>query len=148
MEQPDHPTLERLETQIRWYDEKSIENQRKFKLMKGLQLLAAATVPVVAVVDLHAAYAAALGAAIVVLEGFLQLNQYQQNWAAYRSTCETLRHEKYLYLAGAGPYANAENPLAFLAERIEGLISQEHAKWVSTRSESSGDSSSGVTQTG
>ncbi len=65
-----------------------------------------------------------------------QLNQYQQNWIAYRSTCEALKHEKYLYLAEAGPYGNAENRekrIAVLADRIEGLISQEHAKWVSAQ---------------
>lgn len=130
------PTLERLEDQIRWYDEKSGDNQRRFKVLKGLQLLAAATIPVVATVGLHAAIPAALGAAVVVLEGFLQLNQYQQNWISYRSTCEALKHEKFLFLGRAGPYAGADDGRALLADRIEGLISQEHAKWVSAREES------------
>jgi hypothetical protein len=130
------PTLERLEDQIAWYDGKSRENQRRFKTLKAAQLLAAATIPAVATFDLHAAVAAALGAAIVVLEGFQQLNQYQQNWSAYRSTCEALKHEKYLFLANAGPYAGTTDERAILADRIEGLISQEHAKWVSAREES------------
>jgi hypothetical protein len=134
---PDDVTLERLEDQIRCYDRKSADNQRRFKALKALQLLTAAAIPVVATLDLHAAVAAALGALIVVIEGFVQLNQYQQNWTSYRSTCEALKHEKYLFLAQAGPYAGAANggrPL--LADRIEGLISQEHAKWVSAREES------------
>ena len=62
-----------------------------------------------------------------------QLNQYQQNWITYRSTCEALKHEKYLYMAKAGPYAAASDSHALLAERIESLISQEHAKWVSAQ---------------
>jgi hypothetical protein len=90
---------------------------------------------VIATVGAHAGILAALGSAVVVLEGVLQLNQYQQNWISYRATCEALRHEKYLFLAGAGPYAVTANGRALLAERIEGLISQEHAKWVSTREE-------------
>jgi len=49
----------------------------------------------------------------------------------YRSTCEYLKHGKYLFLASAGPYRNAENPATLLAERIETLVSQEHAKWIS-----------------
>jgi Protein of unknown function (DUF4231) len=130
-----HPTLERLDDQIRWYDEKSAQNQRRFKLLKGFQLLAAAAIPVVATVDVTAAVAAALGAGVVVVEGFLQLNQYQQNWISYRSTCEALKHEKYLFLGGAGPYAGATHGLTLLADRIEGLVSQEHAKWASTREE-------------
>jgi hypothetical protein len=129
------PTLERLEDQIGWYDRKSVENQRLFKLLKAVQLVAAAAVPVVAILEVHAAVLAGLGAAVVVVEGFLQLGQYQQNWAAYRSTCESLKHEKYLFLGEAGPYAGAASPRALLADRIEGLISQEHAKWVSAREE-------------
>jgi hypothetical protein len=44
-----------------------------------------------------------------------------------------LKHEKYLYLANAGPYAAATTPRALLAERIESLVSQEHAKWASVQ---------------
>jgi hypothetical protein len=79
---------------------------------------------------------AILGLMVLIIETVQQINQDQQNWIAYRSTCEALKHEKYLYLAGAGPYTNAENAqkrLALLADRIEGLISQEHAKWVSAQ---------------
>jgi len=72
------------------------------------------------------------GVLIAVLEGMLHL-QYQQNWIAYRSTCESLKHEKYVYLGKASPYASAVDPHALLAERIESLVSQEHAKWASVR---------------
>ena len=68
---------------------------------------------------------------IVVLEGLQQLMQYQQNWINYRSTCERLKHEQYLYLAAAGPYAALADPGTLLAERIESLVSQEHAAWAS-----------------
>jgi hypothetical protein len=44
---------------------------------------------------------AGLGVLITVLEGLLHLNQYQQNWINYRSTCEALKHEKYIYLGKA-----------------------------------------------
>jgi hypothetical protein len=71
----------------------------------------------------------ALGVLITLFEGLLHLNQYQQNWASYRSTCEALKHEKFLYLGCAGPYATASDPHAILAERIESLSSLENAKW-------------------
>jgi Protein of unknown function (DUF4231) len=129
------PVLERLEDQIAWYSRKSAENQRRFKVLKGIQLATAAAIPVVATLDAHAAILAGLGAGVVVIEGFMQLNQYQQNWASYRSTAEALKHEKHLFLGEAGPYRNAKSPKPLLADRIEGLISQEHAKWVSTREE-------------
>jgi hypothetical protein len=36
-------------------------------------------------------------------------------------------------LANAGPYANLEKPRALLAERVESLVSQEHAKWATVQ---------------
>jgi hypothetical protein len=72
---------------------------------------------------------AGLGVLITILEGFLHLNQYQQLWGTYRGTCEALKHEKYVYLARAGPYAAAADAHALLAERVESLVSQEHAQW-------------------
>ena len=74
---------------------------------------------------------------IVVLEGLQQLEQYQQNWTTYRATCEQLKHEQFLFMAGAGPYGPAPNPEALLAERVESLVSQEHAAWVAQRDEAS-----------
>ena len=124
------PTLERLEDQIGWYDRKSNNTQRTFKRMKVTEILAAALVPLFAGFKLSW-LAGGSGALIAVLEGLQQLNQYHFNWITYRSTCESLKHEKYLYLGKAGPYGAAAEPHTLLAERIESLVSQEHAKWAS-----------------
>ena len=129
------PTLQRLDDQIDWYDRKSAKSQRWFKCLKIVTMAAAVFIPVLSAADWGRPYAGALGIVIVLAEGLQQLNQFQANWIAYRSTCESLKHEKYLYLAPAGPYASAQNPLPLLAERIEGLVSQEHAKWVSAQQE-------------
>jgi hypothetical protein len=128
-------TWDRLEDQIGWYDRKSIRAQRDYKRLKVLQLVAAAVVPVVAAADATAWITAAVGGVVLVLEGVQQLGQYQQTWINYRSTCEALKHEKYLFLARAGSYAGSPDPTRLLAEQIEGLVSQEHAKWVSGREE-------------
>ena len=134
---PSPPAWERLETQIAWYDKKSNQNQRWFKRLKVLQIVTAAAIPVAAAAGVDAGVIGGGGALIVVLEGLQQLQQYQQNWTTYRSTCERLKHDKYLYLAHAGPYTKAPRPEALLAERVEGLVSQEHAAWVSQQQEAS-----------
>lgn len=128
-----NPTLQRLEDQITWYDRRSSECQRRFKWLKALEMAAAAAIPVVAAFGVPVYVAGILGAVVVVTEGLLHVNQYHQNWITYRSTAEALKHEKYLFLARADVYAGAGKPLRLLAERIEGLISQEHARWVSSR---------------
>lgn len=129
-------TWERLQEQICWYDAKSQHSQAWFKRLKVSQIVLAAAIPVMAgISDSPAWLIGGAGALIVVLEGLQQLMQYQQNWTAYRSTCERLKHEQYLYLAAAGPYAGLPEPAPLLAERVEGLVSQEHAAWASQQEE-------------
>ncbi|MGD0568565.1 MAG: DUF4231 domain-containing protein [Candidatus Sulfotelmatobacter sp.] len=131
------PIMERLEDQIAWYDRKSMTNQRYFKRIKMVEIASAAVIPFLATFNLPRVLwlTGGLGVLITVLEGMLHLNQYQQNWIAYRSTCESLKHEKYVYLGKAAPYSGTANPHALLAERIESLVSQEHAKWASVQQE-------------
>jgi len=125
------PTLERLEDQIGWYGRKSGYNRRMYKWMKGVEIIAAALVPLSSGLRFPAALTGSLGVLIAVLEGLLQLNQYHQNGINYRSTCEALKHEKYLYLAAAGAYATEDRAHAHakLAERVESLVSQENSQW-------------------
>jgi hypothetical protein len=130
-----HPAWRRLVDQLEWYDRKSRTAQRAFKRVKLLQLVVGAAIPVVAVVHAPAVVTATLGSAVVVLEAVQQLYQWQTNWVQYRSTAEALKHEKFLFLSGAGPYT-ATDRLRVLAERLEGLISQEHARWTQTREHS------------
>jgi hypothetical protein len=126
-------TLDHLQDQIEWYDRKSGSNQKSFKYLKVGTISAAALIPVIAKVSGMSSVTAGLGVLIVILEGLQQLNQYHANWIAYRSTCEGLKHEKFLYLARADIYATASDPHGLLAERIEASVSQEHAKWASSQ---------------
>ena len=133
VDSPESPALARVQDQIGWYDRKSRYNQRWFKALKTAQIVAAAAIPVAATGSVPDWIVGAAGALIVVLESLQQLQQYQQNWITYRATCERLKHEKFLYLSGAGSYATARDPDALLAERVEGLVSQEHAAWAAHR---------------
>jgi len=129
------PAWDRVQEQIAWYDAKSQLNQSWFKRLKICQIVTAAAIPVAAGVSAPVLLVGGGGALIVVLEGLQQLQQYQQNWTTYRATCERLKHEQFLFMSKAGPYAVAPIPEALLAERVEGLVSQEHAAWVSQRQE-------------
>jgi hypothetical protein len=136
-------TMARLDDQIAWYDNRSNRNQQFYKIMKITVIATAALIPLLS--GLQIPYFAPmgvptwvlgiLGALIAIVEGIQQLNQYHANWTSYRSTCEALKHEKFLYLAKAGPYAVATDPRVLLAERVEALVSQEHAKWASSQEE-------------
>jgi Protein of unknown function (DUF4231) len=138
---PDDVTMGRLDERIDWYDRRSGSNQRSYKILKIVVIVLAALIPLLSGVPLPFLptmgvptwILGAMGAAIAVIEGVQALNQYYGNWISYRSTCEALKHEKYLYLGEAGPYATAVGAHALLAERVESLVSQENAKWASAQ---------------
>ena len=69
-----------------------------------------------------------LGALVAIIASLLSLNQFQENWIEYRTTCESLKHEKYLFLTNAEPY-NEEDPFGLFVQRIESLISKENSAW-------------------
>lgn len=129
-----HPTWKRLIDQLNWYDNKSINCQKWYKIWKYAQLIIAAFIPVINIAS-DSCYTkwivSICGASIAVIEGIQHLNQFSTLWITYRSTAEMLKHEKYLFLSGAGQYRNldAEQKLLLLAERVEEHVSAEHANW-------------------
>ena len=129
-----HPAWLRLVDQLDWYDRKSQLNQRTYKRLKLIQLVLAILIPLASLVpDPVARYGQAIaGAAIALIEGLQQMNQYATLWVSYRATAERLKHEMFLFLSAAGPYRGLEEQarLVQLAERVEEHVSSEHANWI------------------
>lgn len=129
-----HPAWIRLNSQLRWYDDKSVSSQRWYKGLKVLQIVLAVGIPVVTHLEVVNTkwLVSFAGALIAVLEGIQQMNQYSTLWVTYRSTAERLKHEKFLFLATAGSYRDMDiaSMLVLLAERVEEHVSTEHANWV------------------
>ncbi len=129
-----HPAWQRLEEQLRWYGNKSRQNQKWYKALQITQTVLAAMIPVAALAGgLWGQWIAALfGASIAVTGAVQQLFQFNANWINYRSPAEHLKHEKYLFLSRAGPYRDlpSQEALPVLAERVEEHVSVEHARWV------------------
>ncbi|HVW78096.1 MAG TPA: DUF4231 domain-containing protein [Alloacidobacterium sp.] len=147
---PGTVAYQRIEDQIAWYGSKSRAMRKALKRIKVTEILAAAFIPFLGSLPFAwlkphlVLITGALGVLITILEGILHLNQYQENWTNYRSTAEALKHEKFLYLSHAGPYAGAAAPDAMLAERVESLVSQEHAQWGAIQQQSAKDQNQGA----
>ena len=129
--QESNPTVDRLENQISWYDKRSNSSQICFKILKIIEIVLAALIPFASGLKWPAFSIGLFGVSIVIIEGLQSIFQFHCNWISYRSTCENLKHEKYLFLAAAGPYKEATDANVLLAERVETLVSHEHAKWIS-----------------
>ena len=127
------PTLTRLEDQLGYYERTASRSQKSFRVVKVLQLIVAAAVPVAATAGAGAVVTAMIGGLILVLEGIQALFGWQQNWINYRNTAEALKSEQHLYQAHAGPYARTPSAARLLAERIEALLSSERSGWVSAQ---------------
>ena len=125
---------QRLDDQIDWYDKRSTASQRRYKGLRILEIVVAATIPLLAGFSTDAVPALKIaagvaGVIVAVVSGLLALNQYQENWIEYRTTCEFLRHHKYRFLTGAEPYSNQGHAFGHLVNNIEDLISKENTNW-------------------
>ena len=70
------------------------------------------------------------GVCIAVITATLGLSQFQENWIEYRTTCESLRKERYMFLTKTEPYNGDEaGAFAFLVQRVETLVSKENTNW-------------------
>jgi len=122
----------RLDDQISWYSKKSQFNQKWFKRLKILEIASAAIIPFLAGlgpdIPHYQIVIGALGVIIAVSAGISSVYKFHENWIEYRTTAETLKHEKYLYLAKCPPY-EMNDSFEKLVQRAESIISKENTQW-------------------
>jgi len=74
---------------------------------------------------------AILGFTIVFIAGILTLYRFQENRTSYRTTCETLKHEKFLFITNSKQY-DEKDAFSLFVQRIEGHISKEYSTWITS----------------
>lgn len=131
---------ERLEDQIKWYNQKSSSNQNRFKKCKWAEMalggIIAVLTPAITNCELIKYIIAASSAGIVILVALHGLHNFHENWIEYRKTSELLKNEKYTYLNKAGVYKELSDDERFilLVERCESIISHENINWANMNS--------------
>jgi hypothetical protein len=123
----------RLEDQIKWYDKKSIFNQSLFKILKIVEIVISASIPLIIIFKdlcpfIINSVIALIGVSIVIIASISSLYKFQENWVEYRTTCEILKHHKYLFLTKTEPYNN-DDSLNLLVNNVETLVSKENSIW-------------------
>jgi len=125
----------RVPDQIKWYDKKSSRNKKWFLSFKVSEIILALFIP------FFSGYIqqnenslkitiGILGVIVAAIAGLITLIKFQENWIEYRTVAESLKLEKFLFLAKAGPYKDVENAYPLFVERFESLISTSTKKWV------------------
>ena len=94
---------QRLDDQINWYDKKSAFNQTAYKRLRLIEIIAAASIPLLAGYSQKSGYGeyvgmtiGVIGLIVAVLAGIVSLYRFQENWNEYRASAESLKQEKYL----------------------------------------------------
>lgn len=124
----------RVDEQINWYSTMSKRNQRMYKLIKTIEIIFAALIPfLVSFVSSGFSYikiiVGVLGISITIISGILALYRFQENWIEFRTTAESLKREKFLFLARVNIY-NSDNSLPLFVQRVEDLMSKENTRWL------------------
>lgn len=123
----------RLEDQIEWYEKKSMWNKNLLLLLRVVEIVCAAMIPLLSGYLNYPTLCIAiiigvLGVIIAISAGTIALFQFQEHWIEYRSTAECLKIEKFLFLTQVEPY-DEDNSLEILVNRTETLIAHQNTNW-------------------
>ena len=118
----------RLEDQIQWYSRKSSFYKKMFYIIRATEIIIAGLIPALFHWSFIKGAIPLLSSIVAVLASLVALFRFHENWIAYRTTSESLKHEKYLYLTKVSPY-NQENSFEVLIHTVESIISKENTLW-------------------
>lgn len=140
----------RLDAQQSYHSAKAGDLQSKYVRFSRTQIILAALIPVVAILDpteheYLQLLTGIIGATIAIIGGFMSLGNYQQNWISYRTTSEALKAEKFTFLTRCGEYsdgaiviasdvtdkdeAKAHILLCRLQSNVEKIIANQNDQW-------------------
>src|SRR5215217_7652892 len=119
-----------LKGQRSWYSERASTYKQRTQVLALLVIGAGAVTSFVQVFSPRPwvpVITAALGAAVVLMEGWQRISRYGETWTAYRTASERMKREQRLYVNGAGAYRNMDEDEAYLrfVKAIEAIIAEE-----------------------
>jgi hypothetical protein len=133
----DEPAIPYIDSVTDWYDKAAGRYRIAYLSTKVFQLCVTASIPVVSLAmrptggGREGLITGVLAAVLLVTEGIQQTLQLLPRWTKYRAAHNALRRERLLYEAAAGDYANASVPIKLFTERVNIIISDENAAWIS-----------------
>jgi hypothetical protein len=139
MRLPEDFTDRRVVSAFNFYHTNAESAHLKYSIFKMTQILAGASIPVVAVLlkddTKHlAGTTAVLGALVTAIESYIQFSQCQQNWIRWRGAAEALVREAFLFKGSAPPYnlSTDQKRNVLLTETAEAIIAAEQQTWKTT----------------
>jgi hypothetical protein len=129
---------DRYQHQVNWYDKRSELNQIIYGVLKCTTIVLSLSVPIVIALSYDSSRVGiiVLSSIVAVLTALLGTFKFYENWINYRTTCESMKREKYYFDFSLGIYQDSSNKEGLFVKRIEGLLTREHTAWLATKEES------------
>lgn len=129
----------RILPQMKWYSDKSKENQKRYYFWMSFSIFIGALIPVFSIFADGAicvkVLIAALSSAVTASNAYLSLHNFKDLWMIYRNTRETLLRTLYCYFNNAGIFSqniSQDEKDILLIDSCEEKISYETNIWVLT----------------
>ena len=126
---------QRLDVQITYFLEKSVQHRRRYKVLKITEIIAGFLIAVFSAIpvpgDYYRLISVALSSVGLLCEGLLGIYNAKEHWISYQKTAQLLEREKFLYQCLTEKYAGKTKPFTLFVKTCEGLISDEITKWES-----------------
>lgn len=126
---------ERLDDQFKYFDKKSSQCQRYYKILKKIEVFLLAFIPLATILPCfpndtyNKVLIVSLSVGATILRYFNIIGTYFDLWIKYRNAAECLKTEKYYFLTGTDIYSNKENAYPLLIKRTESIVAKANEQW-------------------
>lgn len=122
---------DRLEPQLEYYSKRAKTNKKLYYFFSTLSILLSIVIPFLAgkVERLDSEYVSIIGLLALFLSAFNVIVyhfRFREKWIKYRTVNESLKHQKYKYLAKVESFAGNDAD-KILVEKVESLISIDNS---------------------
>ena len=129
-----HYIEKRLDDQIKWFDKKSGHNQKLYKRLKKIETACTLSLPVIGILPFpnyswNQLGLVVLGATATYIRCWGNIETYYELWAKYRTACELLKKEKFLYQTHTGIYDETDSRYSVLVAQVERILAAENNQW-------------------
>jgi len=135
-----------LKGQREWYSTRAFQFKNCAQRLSFLIIVAGATTTFLQIFGEQMwtpVATAALGALVILIEGWQRIARYSEVWISYRTASERMKREMRLYVNGAGSYRDMETEeeayLQFV-EVVEAVVAEEQQIYWQTQRGDSGRS--------
>jgi hypothetical protein len=125
----DAPAEQLISIRFHWYATQARRARIWYRALGTVQLLAALVIAISVAINAPTWLAPALGGVIALAEGIRTLFGFKDSYPTYTRAAQDLRNEAWLYAQRAGRYADAEEPVKLLAQRVVEISHSETEDW-------------------